>query len=68
MKRTRIYRRNIKARAIAVPVRETRLLWVALAGFAFLAAAFAMTPRAHAQVFNSQPYTAAPDPAVEQLR
>ncbi|RYY91098.1 MAG: hypothetical protein EON61_28215 [Alphaproteobacteria bacterium] len=27
-----------------------------------------MTPRAHAQVFNSQPYTAAPDPAVEQLR
>lgn len=68
MKRTQIYRRNIKARAIAVPVRETRLLWVALAGFAFLAAAFAMTPRAHAQVFNSQPYTAAPDPAVEQLR
>ena len=68
MKRTQIYRRNIKARAIAVPVRETRLMWVALAGFAFLAAAFAMTPRAHAQVFNSQPYTAAPDPAVEQLR
>lgn len=68
MKRTRIYRRHIKARAIAVPVRETRLLWVALAGFAFMAAAFALTPRAHAQVFNSQPYTAAPDPAVEQLR
>ena len=71
MKRTQIYRRNSKAskaRAIAVPVREIQFRWVALAGFAFLAAALALAPRAHAQVFNSQPYTAAPDPAVEQLR
>lgn len=57
-----------KARAIAVPVREIQFRWIVLAGFAFLAAAFALTPHAHAQVFNSQPYTAAPDPAVEQLR
>lgn len=57
-----------RARAIAVPVRQIQFRWVALAGFAFLAAAFVLTPRAHAQVFNSQPYTAAPDPAVEQLR
>lgn len=73
MKNTGIYRRNMvrkssKARAVAVPVREIQFRWVALAGFAFLAAAFALAPRAHAQVFNSQPYTAAPDPAVEQLR
>lgn len=61
-------RKSSKARAIAVPVREIQFRWVALAGFAFLAAAFALAPRAHAQVFNSQPYTAAPDPAVEQLR
>lgn len=57
-----------KARAIAVPVREIQCRWIMLAGFACLAAAFALAPRAHAQVFNSQPYTAAPDPAVEQLR
>ena len=39
-----------------------------LTGFALLAAAIAVAPRAHGQVFSSQPYTAAPDPAVEQLR
>lgn len=78
MKRTGIYRQNMvrktsvrtvaRARAIAVPARQIQFRWVALAGFAFVAAAFALAPRAHAQVFNSQPYTAAPDPAVEQLR
>lgn len=68
MKRTQIYRRIPRARAIAAPVRETRYGWVTLAGFALLAAALMLAPRAHAQVFNSQPYTAAPDPAVEQLR
>jgi tol-pal system protein YbgF len=31
-------------------------------------AIFALTPQAHAQVFSSTPYVAAPDPAVEQLR
>ena len=39
-----------------------------LAGFAFLAAAIAVAPRAEGQVFSSQPYVAAPDPAVEELR
>lgn len=39
-----------------------------LAGFAFLAAAIAAAPRAEGQVFSSQPYVAAPDPAVEDLR
>src|ERR1700754_261841 len=58
-----------RARAIAVPQKDMRipLLWAAISGLALLAA-FAMAPRADAQVFNSQPYTAAPDPAVEQLR
>lgn len=68
MKRTHIS----KARAIAVPVRdqgrEARLFWAALSALAFMAAALAMAPRAHAQVFNSTPYVAAPDPAVEELR
>ena len=31
-------------------------------------AMLALAPRAHAQVFSSTPYVAAPDPAVEQLR
>lgn len=31
-------------------------------------AMFALAPQAHAQVFSSTPYVAAPDPAVEQLR
>ena len=40
-----------------------------MAGFLFLAlAAIALSPRAHAQVFSSTPYVAAPDPAVEELR
>jgi tol-pal system protein YbgF len=39
-----------------------------LAGLAFTAAALTIAPMAHGQVFNSQPYVAAPDPAVEQLR
>ena len=40
----------------------------ALTGLALLTAAVVVAPHAHGQVFNSQPYTAAPDPAVEQLR
>lgn len=39
-----------------------------LAGSAFVAAAIAVAPKADGQVFSSQPYVAAPDPAVEQLR
>lgn len=42
-------------------------MWTLACAAAFLAIA-ALAPRAHAQVFSSQPYVAAPDPAVEQLR
>jgi hypothetical protein len=62
MKRTS----KIRARAIPYPAREAML--ALLAGFAFLAAAIAVAPRAEGQVFSSQPYVAAPDPAVEELR
>lgn len=42
-------------------------MWtLACAGAAI--AIIGMAPRAHAQVFSSTPYVAAPDPAVEQLR
>jgi tol-pal system protein YbgF len=69
MKRT-----HPKARAIAISAqdwsaRQATLPWAMMAGFLFLAlAAIALAPRAHAQVFSSTPYVAAPDPAVEQLR
>lgn len=59
----------MKARAIAVtrqPVREAAI--ALLAGISFLTAAMMLTPAAHGQVFGSQPYVAAPDPAVEALR
>ena len=59
-----------RARAIAV-TRDAHVrgvLAAAMTGLALLAAAVVVAPRAHGQVFNSQPYTAAPDPAVEQLR
>lgn len=39
-----------------------------LLALAALAAGLMQAPRADAQVFSSQPYVAAPDPAVEQLR
>jgi tol-pal system protein YbgF len=62
--------RRAKARAIASPrtlsAREAML--ALLAGFALLAAALMAAPSASGQVFSSTPYTAAPDPAVEQLR
>lgn len=57
--------RRAKARVAVFPVREAVL--ATLAAMAVIAA-LALAPRADAQVFNSQPYTAAPDPAVEQLR
>ncbi len=57
--------RRAKARVAVFPVREAIL--ATLAAMAVIAA-LALAPRADAQVFNSQPYTAAPDPAVEQLR
>ncbi len=60
-----------KARVRAVNLdRETLIrpvLWT-LACAGALLAAVAVAPRADAQVFSSQPYVAAPDPAVEQLR
>lgn len=64
MKRT-----NPRARAIAIPARQVTVPWTLMAGFLFLAlAAIALAPHAHAQVFSSTPYVAAPDPAVEELR
>ncbi len=43
------------------------VIWT-LACLGALLAVAAVAPRAEAQVFSSQPYVAAPDPAVEQLR
>lgn len=64
-----------RPRAIALAVRSNDRRGIAreailalLAGSAFIAAAVAVAPRAEGQVFSSQPYVAAPDPAVEQLR
>jgi tol-pal system protein YbgF len=61
----------MRSRAIALtqtrtPAREAML--ALMAGVACLAAMLAATPLAHGQVFSSQPYVAAPDPAVEALR
>ena len=62
--------RRAKARAIpysrALSVREAVL--ALLAASALAAAALLAAPSALGQVFSSTPYTAAPDPAVEQLR
>ncbi len=61
----------MRSRTIAFTASRTAArtaLLTTLAGFAFLAAAFAFTPPAHGQVFSSTPYVAAPDPAVEALR
>ncbi len=41
---------------------------ITLISLALLAVCLLLAPRANAQVFSSQPYVAAPDPAVEQLR
>lgn len=59
------------ARARAIHLKTESLirpvLWTLACAGALLAMA-ALAPRADAQVFSSQPYVAAPDPAVEQLR
>jgi tol-pal system protein YbgF len=65
-----------RTRAIALAARSNdhrrsaarEAILALLAGSAFIAAAVAVAPRAEGQVFSSQPYVAAPDPAVEQLR
>jgi tol-pal system protein YbgF len=60
-----------RSRAIPYPARSParEAVLALLAGFAFLAAAAALlAPQASGQVFSSQPYVAAPDPAVEALR
>jgi tol-pal system protein YbgF len=60
-----------RPRAIALAARKSNAreaILALLAGSALLAAAVAVAPRAEGQVFSSQPYVAAPDPAVEQLR
>jgi tol-pal system protein YbgF len=55
-----------KVRAVARTRRGPLL--ALLAGLAFTAAALSLAPHAQGQVFNSTPYVAAPDPAIEQLR
>jgi tol-pal system protein YbgF len=58
-----------RARAIARPAPTGRgtLTLLGLAAF-ILFSLMMFAPKADAQVFSSTPYTAAPDPAVEQLR
>jgi len=70
MKRTNPSTRNSRGRAVASTAdgHVRAVLMAALTGFALLTTALVVAPLAHGQVFNSQPYTAAPDPAVEQLR
>lgn len=64
-----------RARAIPLHDKQSRqrswvrpVIWTLACAGAALAMATLLAPRAHAQVFSSQPYVAAPDPAVEQLR
>jgi len=57
-----------RARAIPLTLPASRpALWTLACAAALMALAM-LAPRADAQVFSSQPYVAAPDPAVEQLR
>lgn len=67
MKRSQNHRRP---RAIAAVQPAYRLVLSPhfLLALAALVAGLMLAPRADAQVFSSQPYVAAPDPAVEQLR
>lgn len=67
MKRLQNHRRP---RAIAAVQPAYRLVLSPhfLLVLAALVAGLMLAPRANAQVFSSQPYVAAPDPAVEQLR
>lgn len=60
--------RRPRAVAVARPAQRPVFLPGLLFGLIVLAAAAFFAPRADAQVFSSQPYVAAPDPAVEQLR
>lgn len=61
--------RQRRPRAIAASAsRGLDLPTISLILLALLAACLVLAPRANAQVFSSQPYVAAPDPAVEQLR
>ena len=69
--RPRADRPRAQARVRAIHLETESLIrpviWT-LACAGALLAMVAVTPRADAQVFSSQPYVAAPDPAVEQLR
>jgi tol-pal system protein YbgF len=71
MHRSRAGYPRASARVSALHLKRENLIrpviWT-LACVGALAAMTALAPRAHAQVFSSQPYVAAPDPAVEQLR
>ncbi len=61
--------RQRRSRAIAAtPSRGLDFSTITLILLALAAACLVLAPRASAQVFSSQPYVAAPDPAVEQLR
>jgi tol-pal system protein YbgF len=61
--------RRRRSRAIAASAPQgLDFTTITLISLALLAACLVLAPRANAQVFSSQPYVAAPDPAVEQLR
>ncbi len=70
--------RRLPPRACAISIsqrqnRDTSASWArpviwTLACASAAMAMLALAPQAHAQVFSSTPYVAAPDPAVEQLR
>jgi len=64
----RLHTGRPRARAAAKPLPKPTFWLHLLFGLAILTAAAMVAPRADAQVFSSQPYVAAPDPAVEQLR
>jgi tol-pal system protein YbgF len=68
-RRRQISRARARVRAVyRKPENLIRpVLWTLACAGAFLTVAV-LAPRADAQVFSSQPYVAAPDPAVEQLR
>jgi tol-pal system protein YbgF len=67
MKSSQNHRRP-RAKVAAQPAYRLVFSPYFLLTLAALGACFLLAPRADAQVFSSQPYVAAPDPAVEQLR
>jgi tol-pal system protein YbgF len=70
MTRPPTHSRGAESRAIPYPrtLSAGEAVVALLTAFAFVTAALVAAPSASGQVFSSTPYTAAPDPAVEQLR